>query len=243
MPRALYTDWKNVCVREPTPKEALHGTPAPTQFGGMCERLGIEIVAASSPQAKGRVEHNRGTHQDRLVKKLRRQRRATHEQLNRDLEPAYGDEHNRRFAIQPVSEAEDRLPRPGAQPRREIFRLETQRTLGNDGVVRHRKRFYPVERQSRHRAPANRTVVGCAWEEGTREIHYRGQKLRWPELPERPAKPKRIEQQRPQPFPPPAAKMPDHPWRRSYQDMKPLGPPRTVPYEGRLSMASASAPP
>jgi transposase len=242
-PRALYTDWKNVYVREPTQKEVLHGTPAPTQFGRMCERLGIKIIAASSPQAKGRVERNHGTHQDRLVKKLRRKRIATHEQVNRYLEQEYCDEHNRRFAIEPVSEADYHLPKPGAKQRREIFRLETQRTLGNDWVVRHHNRFYQVERQSRHHAPANSTVVVCEWEDGTVEIHYRGQKLGWHEIQERPANPKRIEQQRPKPFTPPAAKMPVHPWRRSYQDMKPLGPPGRAPDEGRLSVASASASP
>lgn len=42
VPQALYTDWKNVYVREPTEKEYLHGTPATTQFGRMCGRLGIK---------------------------------------------------------------------------------------------------------------------------------------------------------------------------------------------------------
>jgi hypothetical protein len=76
VPRALYTDWKNVYVREPTEKELLHGRAALTQFGRMCERLGIKIIAAGSPEAKGRVERNHGTHQDRLVKKLRRKKRS-----------------------------------------------------------------------------------------------------------------------------------------------------------------------
>ena len=49
----------------------MRGEEPVTQFGRMCQRLGIEIIAASSPQAKGRVERNHGTHQDRLVKKLR----------------------------------------------------------------------------------------------------------------------------------------------------------------------------
>jgi transposase len=243
VPRALYTDWKNVYVREPTPKEVLQGTPALTQFGRMCERLGIKIIAASSPQAKGRVERNHGTHQDRLVKKLRRQRIATHEQVNRYLEREYCDEHNRRFAVEPVSDADYHLPKPGAKQRREIFRLETQRTLGNDWVVRHDNRFYQVERQSRHHAPANSIVVVCEWEDGTREIHYRGQKLPWHELQQRPAKPKRIEPQRPQRFPPMAAPMPDHPWRRSYQDMKTWKPTRVAGPSGSFSVASSSAPP
>ncbi len=72
MPLALYTDWKNVYVREPNAEEQATGAVPLTQFGRMCAALGIQIIAASSPQAKGRVERNHGTHQDRLVKKLRR---------------------------------------------------------------------------------------------------------------------------------------------------------------------------
>jgi transposase len=72
VPLALYTDWKNVYVREPSAEERVTGAVALTQFGRMCALLGIQIIAASSPQAKGRVERNHGTHQDRLVKKLRR---------------------------------------------------------------------------------------------------------------------------------------------------------------------------
>ena len=72
VPLALYTDWKNVYVREPNAEEQATGAVPLTQFGRMCAALGIQIIAASSPQAKGRVERNHGTHQDRLVKKLRR---------------------------------------------------------------------------------------------------------------------------------------------------------------------------
>jgi transposase len=69
VPRALYTDWKNVYRRKATPGEQLRGEAPVTQFGRMCQKLGIRIIAASSPQAKGRVERNHGTHQDRLIKK------------------------------------------------------------------------------------------------------------------------------------------------------------------------------
>ena len=74
VPVALYTDWKTVYVKEATEQQLLRGEAATTQFGGMCQRLGIRIIAANSPQAKGRVERNHGTHQDRLVKKLRRKK-------------------------------------------------------------------------------------------------------------------------------------------------------------------------
>ena len=73
VPLALYTDWKNVYKVAPTPQQELHGEEPLTQFGRMCAQLGIRILAAHSPQAKGRVERKNGVHQDRLVKKLRRQ--------------------------------------------------------------------------------------------------------------------------------------------------------------------------
>jgi len=70
VPVSLYTDWKNVYVREASGKEQLQGVVPVTQFSQMCQRLGIRIIAANSPQA-GRVERNHGAHQDRLVKKMR----------------------------------------------------------------------------------------------------------------------------------------------------------------------------
>jgi hypothetical protein len=87
-PRALSTDWKNVYVRSPNAQERMRGEVPVTQFGRMCAQLGIRIIAASSPQAKGRVERAHGTHQDRLVKKLRLAGIANYDQAN-----AYLDEH------------------------------------------------------------------------------------------------------------------------------------------------------
>ena len=55
VPRALYTDWKNVYKRKATPAEQLRGQVPLTQFGRMCQKLGIRIIAASTPQAKGRL--------------------------------------------------------------------------------------------------------------------------------------------------------------------------------------------
>ena len=52
VPRALYTDWKNVYLRQATPAEQLRGEVPVTQFGRMCQKLDIRIIATSSPQAK-----------------------------------------------------------------------------------------------------------------------------------------------------------------------------------------------
>lgn len=56
VPRALYTDWKNVYKREQSTNERARGEEAYTQFGRMCRRLDIEIIGARSAQAKGRIE-------------------------------------------------------------------------------------------------------------------------------------------------------------------------------------------
>jgi hypothetical protein len=70
IPEALYCDRKNafVLTRESTDTELLAGITKPeSHFGKACEKLGIEVIPANSPQAKGRVERNHGVDQDRLV--------------------------------------------------------------------------------------------------------------------------------------------------------------------------------
>jgi hypothetical protein len=89
--------------------------------------LRIAVIAASSPQAKGRVERVHGTHQDRLVKKLRRKDIRSHEAVNVYLEREYLPEHNRRFT-RVVAKPENyhrRAPRAAELER--IFRLESAR--------------------------------------------------------------------------------------------------------------------
>src|ERR1039457_4889521 len=186
VPKALYTDWKNVYVREPNAGERIRGEEPVTQFGRMCQALGVEIWAARSPQAKGRVERNHGTHQDRLVKKLRRKGIGTNAEANRYLAESYCPQHNARYAQAAAAPEDNHLPSPGASKLAKIFRLETERTLSNDWVVQHDQRFYQVERQRQHHAPARSKVRVCEGEHGSVEIYYREQKLKWKEIPARP---------------------------------------------------------
>ena len=248
VPQALYTDWKNVYVREPNAGERWRGEVPVTQFGRMCRRLGIEIIAAGSPQAKGRVERNHGTHQDRLVKKLRRKQISRLEEMNRYLEEEYCPEHNARFAVAAAAREDYHLPTPGARPLRAILRLETERVLSNDWVVRHENRFYQVERQSQHHAPAKSKVTVCEWEDGTMEIHYRGQKLKWKEIEERPV-PGRLEKEASAKEALGATRRrkwtpgPDHPWRRAYGEWNLPRLPLPRPAGAPPSLASPSASP
>jgi len=94
--------------------------------------------AASSPQAKGRVERNNGVHQDRLVKKLRRQGIQSYEAANAYLEGEYLAEHNRRFAQEAARAENYHVRAPSVAKVREVFRLETERWISNDWVVQYR---------------------------------------------------------------------------------------------------------
>jgi transposase len=247
VPQALYTDWKNVYVREQNAAERWRGEDPVTQFGRMCQRLGIEIIAARSPQAKGRVERNHGTHQDRLVKKLRRKQITRLEEVSRYLEEEYCPEHNARFAVAAAAREDYHLPSPGARRLRAILRLETERVLSNDWVVQHENRFYQVERQRQHHAPAKSKVTVCEWEHGTMEIHYRGQKLKWKEIEERPV-PGRLGKEASAREVPRAPRRkwrpgPDHPWRRAYGERNLPRPPLAGPAGAPPSLASPSASP
>jgi transposase len=223
VPLALYVDWKNLYKRPATAKEQLRGQEPVTQFGRMCARLGIAVIAASSPQAKGRVERQHGTHQDRLVKKLRRKEIANSEAAHVYLETEYLVEHNRRFA-RAAAKAEDyHRGAPRAAELDRIFRLENERTISNDGVVRYQNRWFQLAPQSRHGAPAQDRVLVCEGRYGNIAIEYRGRTQRWQEIPA-PAKP-RVAETKPtvertsKPKPPQVQRKwvppSNHPWREA----------------------------
>jgi transposase len=226
VPQALYTDWKNVYVRPPNAGERMRGEPAVTQFGRMCAKLGIGIIAASSPQAKGRVERAHGTHQDRLVKKLRLAGIANYGQANAYLDEHYLTEHNRRYA-RPAAEAADyHRRRPTTRQLDEVFWLEEERVVSEDWVVRYNNRLLQLERQGRHWTPAKSRVLVRENETGEVAIHYRGQRLLYREL--RQASIALSEERGVGPSPAPPSPTPKscvpsahHPWRKNrYQQMK-----------------------
>ena len=182
VPRALYTDWKNVYVRAATEAEKCAGQVPVTQFGRMCGKLGIRIIAASSPQAKGRVERVHGTHQDRLVKKLRLAGVAGYDAANRYLAEHYIAAHNRRYA-RPAAEAADyHRRRPTARQLDQVFWLEEERVVSEDWVVRYKNRLLQLERQSQHWAPSRSRVLVRENEAGQIQINYREQSLPFHEV-------------------------------------------------------------
>jgi len=228
MPQALYTDWKNVYVRAPNQAERVTGAEPLTQFGRMCATVGIQIIPASSPQAKGRIERNHGTQQDRLVKKLRRKGITDLAAANTFLEREYWAAHNARFAQGPASTDDFHVTRPRGLRLDTVFRLQEERTVSNDWVVRYDNRFLQLERQS-GRPPARGLV--CVYEDadGRIEIQYRARVMRWTEIAAVAPTPRAVvagpivtPTSAPERRPHAPA---DHPWRQGFKQMG-----RDVPY-------------
>jgi transposase len=138
IPLALYRDQHSSLQRNDdhwSLEEQLAGNQLPTQVGQALEDLGVEIIVARSPQAKGRIERLWRTFQDRLVSELRLAHATTLEQANAVL-ARFLDDYNRQFAKLPrqAGSAYRKLDRRLDLDR--IFSLRYERKVGNDHVIR-----------------------------------------------------------------------------------------------------------
>jgi hypothetical protein len=219
VPRALYTDWKNVYKRQPTSAEEAAGEEGHTHFGRMCAKLGIEIIAAGTPQAKGRVERSNGTQQDRLIKKMRLLGIAEDAAANAYAESVYLPAFNARYAVAPASAVDYHLPRNPEVRDEDVFCLEHARRVGNDFVVQFGKRGLQLDRAARGRVPAGSKVVVRETQDGELRViqvsRLHGERVcRWTPAAPRARKPEPAAPTIPQP--PRKAMRPaaDHPWRR-----------------------------
>ena len=218
VPKALYCDWKNVYKRRPTSREALEGIEPETQFGRMCAKLGIGIIAASSAQAKGRVERHHGTHQDRLIKKMRLKGIADYEAANRYLDEQYLPEHNAKFASEPSAGADFHRRLSKRLDLKWVFCLEGERVVSNDLVVRFENRFLQLKPQRNQALGAGARVTVQQAREGELRVVFEGRTVAFDEIakPLPKVRPESKPRLAPRPRTPPA----NHPWRAPLKPKK-----------------------
>ena len=137
-----------------------------TQFGRACKQLGIELIFANSPQAKGRVERVFKTLQDRLVKELRLAQASTLDEANYILK-SYLAVFNKKFEVPAHSSGDFHRPVDKRVDIDGILSIQTERFLRNDRTVLHNKRWYQV--LSRTRA---QQVMVCEYLNGQIDIKY-----------------------------------------------------------------------
>jgi transposase len=208
MPLALYTD-KHTTYKSPaapTVEEQLAGRRPHSQFERSLAELGVTVIHAHSPQAKGRVERLFKTLQDRLVKDLRLAGIATIEAANQFLD-TWRPGYNRRFAVPPAQAANLHRPRPASRDLDRTLCLKTTRVVRRDWTVAHHGQLLQIETQIH----AHEVLVENHLN-GTMRVTHRGQPLRYHTITSRPVRVRA-------PTPPatprrPVKPKPTHPWHR-----------------------------
>ncbi len=222
-PLALYTD-KNSLFHTSRPvqwQEQLRGDAAHTQFGRALAELGIEWIAAHSPQAKGRIERLFGTLQDRLVKEMRLEQIATLEQANRFLEMTFWPFWQQRFAVPPAAAGHAHRPLERTQRLEEILSVRVARTVAADHTVSWEGRRWGLRREHVCAGKIERRLDGSHW------LRFRGRYLPLQPCPAAPRsatpsglRPAGVADQKPNPQTKIKTKRipsPDHPWRKPWK--------------------------
>jgi hypothetical protein len=181
IPKALYTDKKSVFVtsREPSIEEQLADEIPLTAFGKACAKLGIDIIRAHSPQAKGRVERNHGVYQDRFVKELGLRGITTIDTANKALENGFCSELNAKFAVEPLSEQDFHRPVPPDIALEDVFCVEENRTVGNDWTIRYQNSCYQILKENKPLPKPRAKVLVRRRLDGTMHLLYRGKPLEY----------------------------------------------------------------
>ena len=180
------------------------------------KELNVEVIAADSPQAKGRVERGFDTHQDRLVKELRFRGISTMEEGNRYLWNIYIPQHNARYAVEPASLSDVHRPLLTSHNLDEVFSLRTERAVFLDFTVRFKSRFFQLQPKQPVRVRPKDKILVEVRLDGSTHLRFKDCYLNFKTLPQRPerslalrkmAEPRLAigRQHRP---------ASDHPWRR-----------------------------
>ena len=173
---SIYTDRHSVfwTDREPTIEEQLINKKPTTEVGRGLEELGVTLILAHSPQAKGRIERLWNTFQDRLVSELRLAKAKTIKQAQAVLE-RYLPEHNRKFAK--PAKAEPAWRKVSALEIQRALCFKQQRTVAKDNTITFEATVLQIPKTSPFRSYANRRVDVHVLLDGAVEIFYKTEKI------------------------------------------------------------------
>jgi hypothetical protein len=178
-PLAHYTDKNSIfrSNRPPAIREQLQGERARSQFGRALQELGIEWIAAQSPQAKGRIERLFATLQDRLVKEMRLAGIASIEAANHFLQTRFVPEWERRFTVAPRNPRNAHRPLGRAQRLEEILSVRVVRTVAQDHTVSWEGNLWGVAREDVCAGLRGAAVEIERRLDGSHWLRYRGRYL------------------------------------------------------------------
>jgi transposase len=185
IPQALYCDRKNAFVldREPSIEEQLAGIQPMSPFELACQRLGIEVIVAHSPQAKGRVERNHGTYQDRCVKEMRLAGICSIEEANRFLEATYLPKINAKFSKVAAQPEDGHVPLVGSTNLCDVFCFQEPRIVSRDYVLQFQRRLYQIPSRLRSKPHPGDRVVVRKWLDDSVHFYWKEKPLLVEEIP------------------------------------------------------------
>ena len=213
---SLYVDRDSIyrCEGVASIAEQLAGQEPQTQFGRAMATLGVELILAHSPQAKGRVERMNGVLQDRLVKEMRLAGINDIESANRFLDGKYLREFHRQFGREAASPVD--VHRGVPRNLDEVLSWEEERVVQGDWTVVCAGQRYQLDRQHEALSLVRRKVIVRTLRNGRMQLVHQGQPLQWRTLPEGTIRKLRPEQKKTKQVPTKMKTAPsaNHPWRR-----------------------------
>jgi transposase len=176
LPQSIYSDRHSVfwTDREPTIDEQLINQRPLTEVGRALDELGITLIFAGSPQAKGRIERLWGTFQDRLVSELRLAKAKTVEQAQAVLD-RYRPEHNRKFSK--PAQAMPTWRKASSQEIEQALCFKDKRTVANDNTVSFDGVIFQIPKNSPPRSYANKRIDVHVTLDGSVEFFYKHEKI------------------------------------------------------------------
>lgn len=177
LPQSIYADRHSIfwTEREPSLEEQLRNKRPSTEVGRALEELGVTLIPAGSPQAKGRIERLWGTFQDRLVSELRVAGAKTKQQAQTVLD-RYLPEHNRKFS-KPAAKAQPAWRRVSLKQIEQALCFKQQRTVAKDNTVTFEGTVFQIPKQSPYRSYANRRIDVHVLLDGAVEFFYQKDKI------------------------------------------------------------------
>lgn len=229
MPNKIYLD--KFSTYKINHKNAIDNSEMITQFKRMMNQVGVELVTAYSPEAKGRVERLFETLQDRLVKEMRLTGIKTIEEANKFLK-TFIPKFNKKFSVVPNKKTDlhkkvsDELKEKLAQ----IFSIQNTRKVNNDYTVMFKNNYYQLKLYEQPTTVYKKdTVVMEEYLNGEIKIGLKNCHLKYSILPERPKKQcevnlPAITAKKPSGWNPPA----NHPWRHAFSVNEPSDTSRKI---------------
>ena len=147
----------------------------PTQVGRALKQLGVALIPAYSPEARGRSERMFGTLQKRLPQELRLNGITTMEEANRFLREDYLPRHNARFTVPPEGEGSAFVPFAGSLE--DVLCIQEERVVAGDNTVRYKNRILQIpEDRHRHHYVKARVRV-CEYPDGRLAVFHGPRRL------------------------------------------------------------------